>query len=125
MTTLTIARPAHEPPSTATTAELREVLRAAAHVVAAIDLDDPAWADVGPELTELVNRTRAAAAALGTIPSRRPLVCHGEHVAPVLRLRDLAHLRRQLRDAARGTADDRSVPSRDRSGRRMRVSAAG
>lgn len=124
MTTLRIARPAHEPPPTATTAELREVLRTAAHVVAAIDLDDPAWADVGPELTGLVNRTRAAAADLGTIPSRRPLVSHGEHVAPVLRLRDLAHLRRQLRDAARATTDDRPVRGRNRSARRMLVSAA-
>lgn len=123
MSTLTIPRPAHDLRPTATVADLREVLRVAARVVAAIDLDDPVWDHLGPELTRLVNRVRAAAGGLGAIASARPVIAPGDEVAPVLRVRDLSRLQQRLRGVPRAAPGDGLAERREPHDRTLSVSA--
>lgn len=88
------ALPRHGAPARAAPIEqLARQLCAAGRAAAALALDDPRWAIVGPVLTSAVDAARRAAGDRGS-----PIGAH-EAVDPVLRMRDLARAGARLAGA--------------------------
>lgn len=63
---------------------VRDVLQAVCALVADLPADADAWSRVGRRVTAVVDTVRRA------VDGSRSPICPDEHVAPVLRLRDLA-----------------------------------
>lgn len=85
----TIALASHPPSATMrphTPMCASTVLRTTAGLVTGLDLDDPAWSQVGPRLTAVVDAVSRAIVGTGSP------IAPGEDVAPILRLRDLARV---------------------------------